>query len=60
MMQSWEERVLVYTAVLMLCTPIGTFLGAETGVLSFLQIVTAIELTYWFALYAQRGGIGPW
>ncbi len=59
-MQSLEERVLVYTAVLLLCTPVGTFLGIEAGAMTFIHIVSAIELTYWIAQYALRGGIGPW
>ena len=59
-MNNWGERCLVYSAVCLFCTPVGTFLGFEVGALSFAQIVTAIELTYWIAQYAQRGGLGPW
>ncbi len=59
-MQNLEERILVYCAVLFFCAPVGTLLGFEVGAMSFLQIVSAIELTYWIAQYALRGGIGPW
>ena len=59
-MEKVEERFLVYTALLVLCTTIGALLGPSAGILSFFQIAAIIELTYWFADRITRGSARPW
>lgn len=47
-MSALEERVLIYTAVAVICAFGGVFLGPWTGFMTFLQIVAVIEALYWF------------
>ena len=42
-----DERILVYTALLIVCCTIGSFLGLVAGAWTFLQIAAVIELMYW-------------
>ena len=46
-MDRTEERFLVYTALLIVCSTIGSFLGLGVGIWTFIQIAAVIELMYW-------------
>ena len=43
-----EERMLVYTALVILCSTAGAFLGLAAGLYTFMQIAAVIEFVYWF------------
>jgi len=43
-----EQRILVYTALAILCSTAGIFLGAVAGVATFVQIAAVVEFIYWF------------
>ena len=45
-MSKVDERFLVYTALAMVCSTAGVFLGLAAGVWSFIQIAAIIELAY--------------
>ena len=49
-MTKLEERVLIYTALAVVCSFIGVFVGLLAGVLTFLQITAVIEALFWFGL----------
>ena len=49
-MSALEERVLIYTAVAVICAFGGVFLDPWIVVMTFLQIVAVIEALYWFGL----------
>jgi p-aminobenzoyl-glutamate transporter AbgT len=46
MMDKLEERVLVYIALLLLCSVASMFLGVAAAVWTFVQIASVIELMY--------------
>jgi len=46
-MDRTDERFLVYTALLVVCCTMGTFLGFAAGAWTFLQVAVVIELMYW-------------
>lgn len=52
-MNGWEERRLVYLALLIACTVLGFAAGPIAGFWSFLQVTAIIELTCWIG--ATRG-----
>ncbi len=47
-MTKLEERVLIYTALAVVCSFASVFLGLSVGVLAFIQIGAVIEGLYWF------------
>ena len=47
-MTKLEERVLIYTALAVVCSFASVFLGLLVGVLAFIQIAAVIEGLYWF------------
>ncbi len=49
-MTTLEERVLVYTALAVVCAFAGVFAGLWVGALGFVQIAAVIEALYWFGL----------
>ena len=49
-MTKLEERVLIYTALAVVCSFAGVFVGLLAGALSFLQIAAVIEALFWFGL----------
>ena len=59
-METVEERFLIYTALMILCATIGTFLGLAAGFWSFVQIAAVIELIYWFAIRTMGGYARGW
>mgnify|MGYP001546310641 CR=1 FL=1 len=59
-MEKVEERFLVYTALMVLCATMGTFLGLAVGLLSFIQVAAIIELVYWFAIRTLGGSARGW
>ncbi len=59
-MQIVEERFLVYTALLVLCATLGTFLGLAAGLFTFVQIAAVIELIYWFAIRTVGASARGW
>ncbi len=55
-----SERLLVYTALAVLCGMTVTFAGAAAAIWSFLQIVAVIELIYWIASPAGQDSARDW
>jgi hypothetical protein len=53
-MTKLEERVLIYTALAVVCSLIGVFVGLLAGVLTFVQIAAVIEGLFWFGLPKPR------
>ena len=53
-MNSTDERVFVYLALLLLSALVGAGIGLMAGLWSFLQIVAVVELTYWLGLPGSR------
>jgi hypothetical protein len=49
-----DERFVIYTALVLLCSIVSIFLGMAAGLWSFLQIAVVIELLYWIGLPASR------
>lgn len=49
-----DERLVIYTALVLLCSIASVFLGMAAGLWSFLQIAAVIELLYWLGLSAHR------
>ena len=47
-MNKLEQRVLIYTALSLLCGMAAIFLGAAAGIYTFMQIAAVIEFIYWF------------
>ena len=47
-MTKLEERVLIYTALAVVCSFASVFLGLWVGALAFIQIAAVIEGLYWF------------
>ena len=50
-----EERVLIYTAVAVICSFAGVFAGLSAGALSFILIVVVIEALFWFGPSGPSG-----
>jgi len=46
-MDTLDERLLIYSALLILCSTAGVFVGLAAGLWSFVQIVAVIEFMYW-------------
>ena len=46
-MDRTDQRFLVYTALLIVCCTIGTYLGLVAGAWTFLPIEAVLELMYW-------------
>lgn len=49
-MTAIEERVLIYTALAVVCAFVGVFAGPAAGVLTFIQIAAVIEALFWFGV----------
>jgi hypothetical protein len=49
-----NERFVIYTALVLLCSIASVFLSMAAGLWSFLQIAAVIELLYWIGLPASR------
>ena len=49
-MTKLEERVLIYTALAVVCSFAGVFAGLWAGALTFIQIAAVIEALFWFGL----------
>ncbi|MEE4191325.1 MAG: hypothetical protein V2I66_07085 [Halieaceae bacterium] len=49
-MSTIEERILIYTALVVVCAFVGVFAGAILGALTFLQIAAVIEALFWFGM----------
>ena len=49
-MTNMEERVLIYTALAVVCSFAMVFIGLLAGALTFIQIAAVIEALYWFGL----------
>jgi hypothetical protein len=41
------ERLLVYIALLVICTGAGAMLGLSAGLWTFVQVAAVVEVTYW-------------
>ena len=50
-MSKMEERVLIYTALAVVCAFAGVFVGLWAGAMSFVQIAAVVEALYWFGLF---------
>jgi len=46
-MGTLDERFLIYSALLILCSTTGVFVGLAAGLWSFVQIAAVIEFIYW-------------
>ena len=53
-MTKLEERVLIYTALAVVCSFASVFFGLLAGALTFIQIGAVIEGLYWFGLPKPR------
>ena len=49
-MTTLEERVLIYTALAVVCAFTSAFVGLLAGALTFVQIAAIVEALYWFGL----------
>ena len=49
-MTSLEERVLIYTALAVVCSLTAVFAGLAAGALTFIQIAAVVEALFWFGL----------
>ncbi len=49
-MTALEERVLIYTALAVVCSFIMVSISAMAGALTFIQIAAVVEALYWFGL----------
>ena len=49
-MTAIEERVLIYTALAVVCAFVGVFAGSVAGALTFVQIAAVIEALFWFGV----------
>ncbi len=49
MNNTFEQRLLVYGPLALLCGVAGIWLGAAAGIWSFVQVVAVVELTNWLA-----------
>ncbi len=47
-MSTWEERVLIYTALAVVAAIASVFVGLWIGVMAFIQVAAAIEALFWF------------
>jgi len=52
MMDTMDKRLLIYTALIILCGAASTFTGMAGGMWSFVQIVAVIELTHWIGTHS--------
>ncbi len=57
-MSSWEERVLIYTALAVVCAIAAVFVGLWTGSMAFIQVAAVIEALFWFGL-PRLGAYNP-
>jgi hypothetical protein len=55
-MDNLDERFLVYTALLILCSFLSVLVSLPAGIWTFLQIATVIEIIYWITF---SGGDDP-
>jgi hypothetical protein len=53
-MSKLEERILIYTALSVVCAIAGIFAGLEGAVFSFVLIAVVIEGLYWFGVPRAR------
>ena len=49
-MTEFEERIVVYIALAVVCAFIGAFAGFSAAGLTYLQIAIVIEAIYWFGV----------
>ncbi|MDA9368062.1 hypothetical protein N9R27_01065 [Flavobacteriaceae bacterium] len=42
-----DERFLIYTAVMIICSALATFAGLTAGVATFSVVTVGIEFAYW-------------
>lgn len=54
-MTKMEERVLIYTALAVVCSFAAAFVGFTAAGLTFIQIAALIEALFWFGLPKQTG-----
>ncbi len=48
-MESWPQRIVIYTALALLCALTASVVGSAAGALSFVQVVAVIEFIGWLA-----------
>ena len=53
-MSKLEERVLIYTALAVVCAFAGGFAGLLAAALTFLQVAAVIEGLYWFGVPGSK------
>ena len=49
-MNTVDERFMIYSALVILCSTASVFMGPAAGIWSFIQIGAVIELMYWIGL----------
>ena len=49
-MNMMDKRIMIYTALGLLCSTASIFLGLTAGVWRFIQITAVIEALYWIGL----------
>lgn len=55
-MSNLDVRMLVYTALVILCSVIGVTLGLAAAVYTFMQIAAVTEFIYWFGSSRRMKG----
>lgn len=46
-MDAIDERFLIYTAVLLVCSAVGTLAGLTAAAATFVCVAVGVELAYW-------------
>ena len=50
MNDTFEQRLVIYAPLALLCALAGFWLGTAAAIWSFVQVLAVIELTYWFGM----------
>lgn len=59
-MHRTDERLLVYAALLIVCSTISTFLGLAAGAWTLFQVAVIIELVYWLGNHPVNADRPRW
>ena len=59
-MNMMDGRILVYTALLIVCSAIATFLGLAAGAWTLFQVAVIIELVHWLGNHPVNADRRRW
>jgi hypothetical protein len=57
-MRTFEERCLIYTALLIVCATAGALTSWQAGFWTLVQIACAVELLNWLGVHASSKDTG--